>query len=207
MLLLSATGSHNVGGVDILSNEDGVLNQGSDPSPFAFFLTTPGARQVTFGSLGTSVEVDDLVELDVFVSAGPANRIASSSGGGGVSVGLPIVAMPHIELPLTCVVPQPEIVGDLDGNGTVEFADFLTLAANFGLEVETYAEGDTNCNGVVDFDDFLRMGNNFGGSTPREAVANVPEPHCISWLLVTLMLGRFRRRRLGETFRVTPESL
>ena len=73
----------------------------------------------------------------------------------------------------TCIIPTDELVGDLDDNGTVEFSDFLTLAGNFGLEVDTYGEGDINCNGTVDFEDFIRLGGNFGQS---HAVAAVPEP-------------------------------
>ena len=54
--------------------------------------------------------------------------------------------------------------GDLDGDGTVAFEDFLALAANFGTDVDEYASGDVNCDGTVAFDDFLALAENFGQS-------------------------------------------
>ena len=88
---------------------------------------------------------------------------------------------------ITCVIPEDELVGDLDDNGTVEFSDFLVLAGNFGLEVDTYGDGDINCNGTVDCEDFIRLGGNFGQSRP--AVAAVPEPSAISLLLIGIFFA------------------
>lgn len=51
------------------------------------------------------------------------------------------------------------IIGDIDGNGTVEFADFLILSVNFGTDAEA---GDLNDDGKVDFADFLLLSDNFG---------------------------------------------
>ena len=73
--------------------------------------------------------------------------------------------------------------GDLDGDGEVGFADFLTMSANFGQEVETYPEGDIDCDGTVGFPDFLTLSANFG-STGGAAAAAVPEPS--TWLLALL---------------------
>jgi|GEM_PF-4737294 len=53
--------------------------------------------------------------------------------------------------------------GDVDGNGSVDFADFLVLSDNFGQEVDkAWADGDFDGNGVVDFTDFLALSVNFG---------------------------------------------
>ena len=52
-----------------------------------------------------------------------------------------------------------EVLGDIDGNGTVEFADFLILSENYGKETD---EGDLNGDGVVNFADFLLLVDNFG---------------------------------------------
>lgn len=58
------------------------------------------------------------------------------------------------------IAPQP---GDADGNGVVEFADFLAMSANFGRETDAiFSDGDFNGDGTVDFDDFLELSGNFG---------------------------------------------
>lgn len=60
---------------------------------------------------------------------------------------------------------QPaELIGDLDGDGEVAFADFLKLSANFGTKVETRAEGDLNGDCKVGFEDFLMLSANFGAT-------------------------------------------
>lgn len=95
--------------------------------------------------------------------------------------------------PLTCA-PANDLLGDLDGNESVEFADFLVLSGNFGNQVATYAEGDTDCNGTVEFADFLALSGNFG-KTLGEA-APVPEPSGIALLALGCgWVGRVRRRR------------
>lgn len=57
--------------------------------------------------------------------------------------------------------PAP-ISGDADGNGEVDFADFLILSANFGKTDAVFADGDFNANGEVDFEDFLILAESFG---------------------------------------------
>ena len=55
------------------------------------------------------------------------------------------------------VTPKP-IVGDIDGDGELTFADFLLLSSNFGRQVEDgVASGDLNEDGQVDFADFLLL--------------------------------------------------
>ena len=65
---------------------------------------------------------------------------------------------------LTPVEPaDPELLaGDVDGNGKVEFADFLIVSANFGQDVDERDEGDLDGNGKVEFADFLLLSNDFG---------------------------------------------
>lgn len=89
---------------------------------------------------------------------------------------------------------DPTTGGDLDGNGTVEFADFLVLSGNFGQTVNDHTQGDIDCNGAVEFADFLVLSGNFGQS-PAGAVA-VPEPCGMALLAVTgLAVTVMRRRR------------
>lgn len=53
-------------------------------------------------------------------------------------------------------------LGDLNGDGTVSFEDFLVLGNNFGTENATLADGDLNGDGLVGFADFLILTENFG---------------------------------------------
>lgn len=87
------------------------------------------------------------------------------------------------------------VAGDLDGNGEVAFADFLTLSANFGKVDATYPEGDVDGNGEVAFADFLTLSANFGSTS----AASVPEPTGRSLLLFACAVLRFqwRRRQAG----------
>lgn len=72
-------------------------------------------------------------------------------------------------VPVVEIVVNP--VGDIDGDGTVGFSDFLILSAHFGQQGGP-EQGDLNGNGVIDFPDFLVISTNFGASV----VAAVPEP-------------------------------
>ena len=87
---------------------------------------------------------------------------------------------------------DPNSGGDLDGNGTVEFADFLILSANFGNEVSGHAEGDIDCNGAVEFADFLALSANFG--TDGSGASSVPEPSAFVLLAIGVAALRARRR-------------
>jgi|GEM_PF-2300868 len=82
-------------------------------------------------------------------------------------------------------------LGDIDGNGTVDFPDFLVLSASFGMAADTHITGDLDCSGDVGFPDFLILSANFGMNVGGETHA-VPEPHNICEFLVMLLLLAFR---------------
>ena len=107
--------------------------------------------------------------------------------GGEVAEGLIVFG----ELAAGCFIPDGVIPGDLDGDGGVQFLDFLIFAGNFGQEVSTYEEGDINCNGTVDFLDFLVLAENFGTSVQAAAV---PEPTALSLCFVAATLGLLTMR-------------
>ncbi len=85
--------------------------------------------------------------------------------------------------------PFNSLLGDFDGSGTVEFADFLALSTNFGSETENYSDGDANCDGTVAFDDFLTLSSNFGATLVANTTQSVPEPSAFTLcgLLVVLL--------------------
>ena len=90
---------------------------------------------------------------------------------------------------------DPDSRGDLDGNGKVEFADFLILSGNFGNDVDSHEQGDIDCNGKVEFADFLVLSGNFGNEI---GAAAVPEPNGLAlWGLLPIagfiLRGRSRR--------------
>ena len=58
-----------------------------------------------------------------------------------------------------------QVIGDVNGDLEVSFADFLILSANFGTKEDaTMADGDLDGNGTVDFVDFLILSQNYTSS-------------------------------------------
>ena len=58
--------------------------------------------------------------------------------------------------------PDDEVTADFDGNGSVDFDDFIILSRNFGKQASAREDGDTNSDGKVDFADFLYLSSQFG---------------------------------------------
>ena len=89
----------------------------------------------------------------------------------------------------------PSLRGDADGDGQVQFSDFVILSENFTLDGQ-YTDGDFDKDGVVQFSDFVILSESFG-QTGGAVAAAVPEP--ASWGLfcmgIVCLLGRHRRIR------------
>ena len=87
------------------------------------------------------------------------------------------------------------VIGDLDLDGTVNFADFLTLSGNFSRPGE-FLDGDLDCDGTVGFADFLILSGRWGDSAT--SITLVPEPAGSSWLqrmlLCQILIIAARRR-------------
>jgi len=97
----------------------------------------------------------------------------------------------------TCndIAASRAIAGDLNGDGSVGFPDFLVLSNNFTLDGVGYEGGDINCDGTVGFPDFLVLSNNFGQPAGAEA-ASVPEPTSGMLAMLAMLTGfAFRRTR------------
>ncbi|MFT5366061.1 MAG: hypothetical protein ACI8V2_001003 [Candidatus Latescibacterota bacterium] len=71
----------------------------------------------------------------------------------------PMQPTTSIRLSGTAQVIPPEPQADANGNGTIDFPDFLTFAQSFGNPHPTL---DFNNNGTVDFPDFLTFAQSFG---------------------------------------------
>jgi hypothetical protein len=84
--------------------------------------------------------------------------------------------------------------GDLNHDGTVNFADLLILAQHYGGTHERFETGDLSGDGKIDFTDLLLFTQNYGKGDPAPAAAAaVPEP---ATMAVPIVLGCiFRRRR------------
>lgn len=92
---------------------------------------------------------------------------------------------------------NPDSGGDINGDGSVGFPDFLILSDNFGTNVSGagHQQGDLDCNGEVAFADFLVLSNNFG-NTAAAGTSSVPEPSAFALFGVAgLFVGMLRRRR------------
>ena len=75
---------------------------------------------------------------------------------------------------LVVVEPEcdPNTMGDIDGNGTVDFSDFLILSGNFGQTVEPCTGGDINGDGEVTFA-VVGLGNNIAGKRDGDRVGGI----------------------------------
>ncbi len=83
------------------------------------------------------------------------------------------------------------LLGDFNGNGSLDFADFLIFTNNFGT---ASSDGDFNFDGVVDGQDWLGFKNAYVNANPSGAQA-VPEPAGVGLLTFALLTGLSIRRR------------
>jgi hypothetical protein len=95
------------------------------------------------------------------------------------------------------------LVGDFNGNGVVDTADYTVWRDSQGQAVEAFASGDANGDTQVDEADYLLWKANFGVAAPvttigELAVGNgVPEPATATIVLIALGFAATVRRNPG----------
>lgn len=101
---------------------------------------------------------------------------------------------PNPSSPALIAVRSSGVAGDANGDGIVDFADFIMLSKTFGLEAD-HVPTDFDDNGVVDFSDFVMLSGSYGGATSQA----VPEPRTFTvlWAIVSFILWRQRGRKLN----------
>ena len=74
----------------------------------------------------------------------------------------------------TLITFLPVLAADIDMDGDVDFADFVTFSNNFGLADASILNpnADINENGTVDFSDFVILSNSFGQSAVAAATSD-----------------------------------
>jgi hypothetical protein len=169
---------------------------------------------------------------DIFSTTGEADlRLRFATVGGDLLDGSVLYASISGETPLgdcnsdgilsaadlSCVATIPErdavlgsipsLPGDLDGDGAVAFADFLTLSGNFGEDKPAYADGNIDLAGSIEFADFLILSSNFG-QTPAGAAAAVPEPTMGLFAMIGLsfLFAAFARKRPDRSYAASSRS-
>ncbi|MEM8495978.1 MAG: SGNH/GDSL hydrolase family protein [Planctomycetota bacterium] len=95
---------------------------------------------------------------------------------------------------LDAILGTTSLVGDYNGNGEVDAADYTIWADSFGSTLDLAADG--NGDGVVDAADYTIWADNFGNATPLNADAlRIPEPTTLA--ICGLAGGLLACRRFG----------
>lgn len=86
------------------------------------------------------------------------------------------------------------LLGDVTGDGSVDFQDLLILAQHYGRPGD-FSDGDFNGDGAVDFRDLLILAQHYGQTQAAAATTvAVPEPSGLAALILSFgCLGRRRR--------------
>ena len=96
------------------------------------------------------------------------------------------------------VLVRYTIMGDANLDGTVNFADLVTLAQHYGQSNATWDQGDFNYDGVVNFSDLVLLAQNYGqvvSGAAQPSFAAVPEPTGILPACVGIGAAGLRVRR------------
>ncbi len=82
------------------------------------------------------------------------------------------------------------LMGDANGDGVVNFKDYIVLEGNFNKTGTGFAGGDFDGDGKVTFKDYIVLESNF-----NKTAGSVPEPASISMLILCVVPTLLRRRK------------
>ena len=110
-------------------------------------------------------------------------------------------------LPANTLLIKPAYPGDLNLDGTVNFADLLRLAQHYGGTNDYWDQGDLNYDGIVAFADLLALAQNYGRTLATAAIsgnaapafAPVTQPPVV--LSESTLVTSGRRRRTGAVLK------
>lgn len=165
-------------GLAITGYSDSVLGDRSSPNtPWIIYLDRPlgPVDDVLFGdfSLNGEYDVDDADTLVAAILSASTDKRFDLRQDGDLN-------LDDLDELLT---RASRLAGDVDFDGDVDFADFLSLSGNFGGE-GLWSKGDFDASGDIGFADFLMLSQNFGKAAV--VVANVPEPCLAPFLFVSM---------------------
>ena len=204
------------GNVDLLSNSklNVELGDNSDRSNLQFDKLDVEGIQMTLDGILAISSTDDYVQLGPgesdFFSIVEASQILGefaeySFNGKLLEREFPVssdrrsfrdhvgdgqfITVAYMDTTSVAIRNDQALLGDTDGDGEVQFADFVVLADNFDGEAD-WTGGDFNGDGLVQFNDFLALANNFGRIAGNQgaALAAVPEPSTALLALIGLGL-------------------
>jgi hypothetical protein len=180
-ILHSASGSFAAGNTPVVSNgyvfefgKDQILDdhveiyRAGDLSPVTTIHGSPASHAAAYSGSGA---LDD-------------THFLLANGGSGISPGFEVYT-----------ASTPQLPGDANGDGAVNFSDLLVLAQHYGQKNATFSTGDFNNDGSVGFDDLLILAQHYGEPTAGTTAVAVPEP-ASAFPLGCLGLFAFHRRRL-----------
>ena len=176
-----AVGSVNLTGYFVTARFDGMTAfKEFTPAFGASPGTIPGENTIAFGAAILGANASTAKQGDVLL--GTAKFTLSSGFGKNSTAEIRATAMmvASLEEPngfdqpleifadaiVTLSGELPTMMGDFNGDGAVNFGDFLLFAGNFGKRGNEVAKFDLNGDGQVGFPDFLLFAAEFGKRQP-----------------------------------------
>ena len=103
------------------------------------------------------------------------------------------------EVPLVAEeVVEVSPIGDINGDGTVGFGDFLSFSRSFGLAAESNELADFDEDGFIGFPDFLVFSRSYNRRNEVVTTVRTPEPDAFGLLMVAFVGLAFSQRERAK---------